>query len=172
MRIGTDGSAIKNPGPTGWAWVAEDGTFRTGGLPRSTNNVAELTAIREAILDHPDEDLHIESDSQYAINSVTVWGLKWVATGQTDRPNFELVAEIIGLLAQRAADGRPVVLEWVKAHRSDNAHPLNTAADELANAAGHRSAAGSDPDLRGVHEIDREARPASASRRPARRGRR
>lgn len=70
LRVATDGS-----GTTGkeirssWAWVSEDGRYKTGNLQYATNNYAELTAIKEAI--KIKENLLIVADSQYSINVIT-----------------------------------------------------------------------------------------------------
>lgn len=77
LRIGTDGASLGNPGAAAWAWVDERGRYGAGSWTRATNNVAELTAIREALIANPDIPLVIESDSQYAINCITEWGPAW-----------------------------------------------------------------------------------------------
>lgn len=140
IRVGTDGGCYPNPGgPGGWAWVAEDGRYGCGSFASGTNNVAELLAMREALLAFPDEPLTIEYDSQYAANSVTKWGRKWIREGDTKRANFDLVREIIGVIDARV---HKVVFEYVRGHDANNAHPLNTHADELATRmrkVGHES---------------------------------
>lgn len=162
LNIGTDGSAIGNPGPTGWAWVAEDGRYETGGLPRSTNNVAELTAIQRAVAAHPETSLLISTDSQYAMNCIVQWGPNWIKRGDTSKANFELIVSIIESIRARPA-GAAVEIQWVRSHQEDNRYPLNTAADELANAAGNRSKRREEPALSGVHQIDWERREVAAS---------
>lgn len=166
LHIGTDGSAIGNPGPTGWAWVAEDGRFETGGLPRSTNNVAELTAIQRAVAAHPETSLLISTDSQYAMNCIAKWGPNWIKRGDSSKANFELIVSIIESIRARPA-GAEVGIQWVRSHQEDNRYPLNTAADELANAAGNRSKRREDPVSSGVHVIDWERREVPVSTKPS-----
>ncbi|MFD1717887.1 ribonuclease H family protein [Georgenia deserti] len=134
--IATDGSALGNPGPTGWAWVdqrsAETGS---GGLAHGTNNIGELIAVREALRHAgPEGDLLIRADSQYVINVVTSWAPGWRRRGWRKGDgkapeNLELVKEILDLVESRT--GR-TDFEWVRGHAGDE---HNERADELAVAA-------------------------------------
>lgn len=132
LKVATDGSAQPtNPGPTGSAWVAEDGRWEAAHLGLGTNNIGELDAIRRAILAHPNTAILVQSDSQYAINCVTKWGPNWRAKGETGKKNLDLVFSIMDLVESR--QGRaPVTFEWVRGH---NGHALNEVADELADMA-------------------------------------
>ena len=141
MRIGVDGSCLSNPGPTGWAAVAEDGSYRIGWVPVGTNNIGELNAIRAALLGWPNDPLTIEIDSEYAKNAVTVWAAGWRRRGwrkRDGRPpeNLDLIQEIVGVLEERAS---PVEFVKVRGHELTNAFPLNTAADALAVTAARRA---------------------------------
>lgn len=132
----TDGSAIRNPGPTGWAWVNQrTGETGAGGLDHGTNNIGELLALRYA-LEHagPDGDLLVRADSQYVINIATSWGRGWQRRGWKKADgkvpeNLEIVQTIIALIDART--GR-TELEWVKGHAGDT---YNEIVDQLANAA-------------------------------------
>ena len=64
ITVSTDGSCLSNPGGAiGWAWINHDGTFDSGGAVSGTNQVAELTALLQAVRAHPGaEPLLIESD--------------------------------------------------------------------------------------------------------------
>lgn len=137
LRIGTDGASLGNPGAAAWAWVDERGRYGAGSWTRATNNVAELTAIREALVANPDIPLVIESDSQYAINCITVWGPAWRKNPRkaAGKKNVYLVFSILGLLDERT---EPVEFVWVRGHDATNAHPLNTAADRLASLHARR----------------------------------
>jgi ribonuclease HI len=136
--IATDGACLPtNPGPGGWAWITEDGQYDSGHKPHATNNEMELTAIWRALLafPHPTE-LHIQSDSQYSINCVTKWWMGWERNGwkrRKDQPikNVELIKSIV---TELWVTKRAVTFEWVRGH---NGHPLNEAADSLAEAAVH-----------------------------------
>ena len=76
VEIWTDGSSRYNYG--GWAFVVyedEKQQIYSGYFYPSTNNIAELYAIKEALdyfVKHPtNANLIINSDSQYAINAAT-----------------------------------------------------------------------------------------------------
>jgi ribonuclease HI len=134
--VATDGSALGNPGPTGWAWVDQTtGETGSGGLPHGTNNIGELLALREALRHAgPDPALLIRADSQYVINIATKWAKGWKRRGWRKGDgkvpeNLELVKEILALLEARR--GR-TDFEWVRGHTGD-VH--NERADELAVAA-------------------------------------
>ena len=88
-----DGSALGNPGPAGWAWYVDDECWAAGGWAESTNNRGELTAVLELLraTARTEEDLLVQADSQYVINSVTKWMKGWKRRGW------------------RKADGRPVL---------------------------------------------------------------
>lgn len=129
-----DGSALGNPGPTGWAWYVDDDCWASGGWPHGTNNMGELMAVLDLLQQtaHLDEELHVFCDSKYVIDSITKWMEGWKRKGWRKgdgKPvlNVELMKAI-----DEAMQGRRVVFEWVKGHAG---HPLNEAADVRANAA-------------------------------------
>ncbi|MHB1064595.1 MAG: RNase H family protein [Georgenia sp.] len=134
--VATDGSALGNPGPTGWAWVDQTtGETGTGGLAHGTNNIGELLALLEALRHAgPDVDLLVRADSQYVINIATTWGRSWQKRGWRKgdgKPpeNLELVQAILAELDARS--GR-TDFEWVRGHAGDE---HNERADVLAVAA-------------------------------------
>lgn len=129
LKIATDGGCWPNPGPGGWAWVAQDGRYEAGSFGAGTNNVAELLAIKHALLAFPDEPIEIIYDSQYAANSVTVWGPAWRRKGVTEKANIELIFSIIDIYQARPAHA-PVTWTHVRGHRG---HDLNEQADQLAS---------------------------------------
>ncbi len=136
MRIeaGADGSALGNPGPTGWAWYIDEDRWRAGGFAHGTNNIGELVAVLDLLQQTAveNEKLHIICDSTYVINTITKWMAGWKRKGWRKgdgKPVQNL--EIIQALDE-AMTGRDVTFEWVKGHTG---HPLNEAADKLANAA-------------------------------------
>nr|KEP23061.1 hypothetical protein DA06_12755 [Georgenia sp. SUBG003] len=141
--MATDGSALGNPGPTGWAWVDQGtGESGSGGLPHGTNNIGELLALREA-LRHvgPGPNLLIRADSQYVINIATKWAKGWKRRGWRKGDgkvpeNLELIKEIDALLEARR--GR-TDFEWVRGHTGDE---HNERADELAVAAAKAASSG------------------------------
>ena len=129
-----DGSALGNPGPAGWAWYVDEDCWAAGGWPESTNNRGELTAVLELLraTAGTGEDLLIQADSQYVINSLTKWRHGWKRRGwrkADGKPvlNDDLMKELDAALA-----GRTVRFEWVRGHVG---HPMNEAADSRARAA-------------------------------------
>jgi ribonuclease HI len=144
-----DGASKGNPGPAGWAWVVADETespdrWEAGPLGRTTNNVAELTALEQLLAaTDPDVPLEVRMDSQYAMKAVTTWLPGWKRNGwktAAGKPvaNQELVVRIDELL-----DGRSVDFRYVPAHQVDG-DPLNDFADRAASqAATVQEAAGS-----------------------------
>lgn len=135
----SDGATKGNPGPSAWAWVLADadGTvlrWRAGPLGRATNNIAELTALRELLLEvGPEVELEARLDSQYTINAVTKWlpawkRNGWMTAGKKPVANAELIREIDALLATRN-----VRFVHVAAHQV-NGDKYNDLADRAASA--------------------------------------
>lgn len=139
--VATDGSALGNPGPTGWAWVDQTtGETGSGGLAHGTNNIGELLALLEALRHAgPAVDLLVRADSQYVINIATKWAKGWKSRGWRKGDgkvpeNLELVQAIDAELEART--GR-TDFEWVRGHAGDE---HNERADALAVAAARAAA--------------------------------
>lgn len=126
FEVGTDGACRGNPGPGSWAVVGEDGSGSAGARPATTNNIMELTAIREALLDYADMPLRVKSDSTYAVKSALG---QWSARLTGSTKNGALIAEVREALAAHP----DAELVWVRGHDATNSQPLNTAADALCN---------------------------------------
>ncbi|WP_265521636.1 ribonuclease H family protein [Oerskovia flava] len=143
ITVSTDGSCLRNPGGAiGWAWINHDGTFDSGGAASGTNQIAELTALLQAVRSHPGEQpLLIESDSQYAIKCSSEWVVAWKrkgwkTAGGTPVKNLEIVQAIDTAITARRG---PVRFRWVRGHVGD---PFNERADQLAGLAAQEWAAG------------------------------
>ena len=146
LTVGTDGACSGNPGPTGWSWVGQDGTWAAGSLLRSTNQVGELLGLLNAIRDHDDVvELTVELDSAYAMQTYAAWmdnhaRRGWVTQAGKPTSNREVIEQLIAVRdARRAAGLPPVRLVKVKGH---SGHPLNEAADDRAVRARNRAARG------------------------------
>lgn len=143
ITVSTDGSALGNPnGPMGWAWAdhpthetrghAHGGDCDAGGATNGTNQIGELCAVLEALRTHPgDEELVIETDSQYAINCSTKWVHGWKRNGWKNSKkepvkNAELIRAIDDEIHRRKGRVRFV---WVKGHAGNAG---NEKVDELA----------------------------------------
>ncbi len=154
ILVGTDGSCVKNPGPTGWAYVADDGTSACGGLITGTNNIGELLAVENALRDFADRPLVIQADSSYTIGCSTTWASGWARNGWRNSKkeivaNVEIVQAIYALMQARRDCGTPVFFQKVKAHLTDvSVWPLNVAADALAGQASARAARGDVAEVR------------------------
>ena len=129
-----DGSALGNPGPAGWAWYVDEGCWAAGGWPESTNNRGELTAVLELLraTAGAGEDLLVQADSQYVINSLTRWMKGWKRRGWRKADGRPVLNDDLMRRLDEALRGRKVRFEWVRGHVG---HPLNEAADARARAA-------------------------------------
>ena len=135
-----DGATKGNPGPSAWAWVLADADgvvlrWRSGPLGHATNNIAELTALRELLVEvGPGARVEARLDSQYTINAVTKWlpawkKNGWMTAGKKPVANADLIREIDALLGSR-----DVVFVHVAAHQV-NGDPYNDLADRAASAS-------------------------------------
>lgn len=129
-----DGSALGNPGPSGWGWYADDDHWASGGWAHGTNNMGELMAVLDLLQQtaHVDDELHVICDSTYVINTITKWMAGWKRRGWKKgdgKPvmNLQLIQAL-----DAAMQGRRVRFEWVKGHTG---HVLNEEADRLATSA-------------------------------------
>ncbi|WP_240645842.1 ribonuclease H [Georgenia sp. SYP-B2076] len=134
--VATDGSALGNPGPTGWAWVDQTtGETGAGGLEHGTNNIGELLALLEALRHAgPEVDLLVRADSQYVINIATKWAKGWKRRGwlKGDGKVPENLALVQAIDAELGARTGRTDFEWVRGHAGDEHNEL---ADSLAVGA-------------------------------------
>lgn len=129
----TDGSAIGNPGPGGWAFVVPDGPWACGCEPDTTNQRMELTAAARAVaaLGGP---LLVVSDSKYVVDCFNQrWWQGWHRRGWLNSQkqpvaNRDLWEPFIDAVLRRG----DVSFEWVKGHAGEAG---NEAADQMANEA-------------------------------------
>jgi len=132
-HVWTDGACRGNPGPGGWAWVADDGRWARGAEARSTNQRMEIKAAYEAVLAH-EGPLTVVSDSTYVVNCFRDgWWRGWLARDWRNsqrKPvaNRDLWEPFVELCQSRG----DVTFEWVKGHAGDE---MNDIADRLAVAA-------------------------------------
>lgn len=147
--VTTDGSCFPNDGTGNGGWAAViriqglAAQETSGGLRKSTtapvtNNVAELTAVLEGLRALPDtiRTVLIRTDSQYTMNSLTIWHSGWKARGwRTSQgepvKNRPLIETILAEIAKRDS----VSFEWTKGHSTDID---NCRCDELALNERHK----------------------------------
>ncbi len=88
VKIYTDGSCLKNPGPGGWAALLVLGQTEkliSGGQKDTTNNQMELKAAIEGLkaLKRPCE-VRLYADSQYVVKGMKHWVSDWQKTPLED----------------------------------------------------------------------------------------
>jgi ribonuclease HI len=137
----TDGGAIGNPGPGGWAAVLVQGNKllgrRFGRATHTTNNRMELCALIAAFqMVDADQPVVIHSDSDLCVKTITTWARGWERRGWRRKggpiANLELVQEAYAL-----AQARPLArLRWIKAHSGNrwNEYADTLATGELQNS--------------------------------------
>jgi ribonuclease HI len=130
IDVYTDGSSYNGEG--GWAYVIvnEDKNIeKSGKIKNSTNNIAEITAIYQAIL-NTKEDIKIYTDSKYCIGCFTVWYKNWMNNGWKTKSgyqvkNMNLIKSTLSLMKDRN-----ITFEHVKGHSGNK---YNELVDRLAN---------------------------------------
>ncbi|MEW2636064.1 ribonuclease H, partial [Streptomyces sp. NPDC048389] len=144
-----DGASKGNPGPAAWAWVVGDAdgrvvSWEAGPLGRATNNVAELTALRELLRStDPVTPLEVRMDSQYAMKAVTTWLPGWRRKGWRTASGGPVANQDLVMAIDTLLTGRDVTFVHTPAHQVDG-DPLNAAADAAASrTAVTQQAAGS-----------------------------
>lgn len=123
ITIYTDGACQGNPGPAGAGAILIYGPHIKKvwkGLGVSTNNIAEITAIKIALESITDKTKKIKviTDSKYAIGQLS--------QGWNVNKNKELIYEV-----REIVDQFDIEFEWVKGHNGDK---WNEEADRLAVA--------------------------------------
>lgn len=127
ITLFTDGSAIGNPGPGGWAVLLRTNgrdQLLSGCCPETTNNRMELTAVLEGLtqLDGPDT-VTIVTDSEYVRGALSL--------GWKRKANLDLLAALDRLLAPHR-----VSFQVVRGH---SGHPENELVDTAARAQAERA---------------------------------
>jgi ribonuclease HI len=134
VEIFTDGACKGNPGPGGWGVVLRSGAHvkeMHGGVPATTNNRMELTAVIEGLAALTRRcNVKLFTDSQYVQKGISVWIHDWKRRGwrtADKKPvkNVDLWQRLEQLAAQHEVEWK-----WVKGHAG---HPENERADQLAN---------------------------------------
>lgn len=133
IEIFTDGSSRGNPGPGGYGVILRCGEHYkeiSGGVPETTNNRMELTAVivgLEAVR-RTNAEIVLYSDSKYVVDSVNKgWVFGWERKNFEKRLNADLWVRFLAVYRRHR-----VRFVWVKGH-ADN--PMNNRCDQLAVAA-------------------------------------
>ena len=136
IKIYTDGSCLKNPGPGGWAAVIiENGQKRiiSGGEKNTTNNQMELLATIKALEEFSNkENITIITDSKYVKDGITIWIQKWEINNW--KTSNKQSVKNIHLWKKLAELNNKHIVEWtwIKGHSND---PLNDLVDQMAKKA-------------------------------------
>ena len=116
-----------------------DSVSRALNVPKHTNNIAELTAIKESLklidsnkVDKINYPINIYTDSEYSLNVITKWYPNWSDKQKSTKQNIPLIKEIYELCIKL----NPQIIH-IKAHTgNDDEHSLgNAVADQLATDA-------------------------------------
>ena len=133
LKIWTDGSCNYRDRLGGWAYIIEDqfGNIQSnrGGLRKTTNQRAEMTAAIQALSSVPDNtELILISDSEYLLKGISIWMEKWSRTGWKVK-NPDLWKKIYDIIDDK---NLWVHCRWVKGHSNNE---YNNECDRLASLA-------------------------------------
>jgi ribonuclease HI len=128
LTIYTDGSAIGNPGPAGWAYVRSDGQEDSGYIGCVGNNVAELTAVWQALQSCPEG-----ARVQIVTDSRNVMG--WLAGGWK-RKDPHICRTIEAIAETTQSRNLRVTYRQIAGHSN---HPDNERAHALAEGAARQT---------------------------------
>jgi len=136
LFIFTDGSAIGNPGPAGWAAIVIQGAKRqeiTGSVPWSTVSEMELRAAVEALRRTPvGARIELRSDSELLIHGMRFRVFHWRRYCWRNSRGFELHHQELWHELLMLSANRTIRWLWVKGH---SGHPIQSRADALAYQA-------------------------------------
>lgn len=135
VKIYTDGSCLKNPGPGGWAALLVLGQTEkliSGGQKDTTNNQMELKAAIEGLkaLKRPCE-VRLYADSQYVVKGMKHWVSDWQKRHWKTSSNKPVANQEFWQELVEAAKPHQITWHWVKAHAG---HPENERVDQAALA--------------------------------------
>lgn len=139
-----DGSAVGNPGPSGWACILKlkfGGQERvvTGSHPASTNNRAELMAAIDGLraLTQPCR-IELISDSQYLKKGITEWLPRWQANGWVAASGKPVLNQDLWHQLEQLVQQHEIQWSWTRGHGAD---ADQNRADQLALHAARQQAA-------------------------------
>ena len=142
IHIFTDGSAIRNPGPGGWAAVLIRGSKSwemSGASPWTTISEMELQAAVEALRSVPaGSHVELSSDSELLIHGMRFRVFRWQRFGWRNSRGFELQHQDLWRELIQLNELRTIRWRWVKGH---SGHPIQSRADAIAYQAARAVAA-------------------------------
>jgi ribonuclease HI len=133
LYIVTDGSAIGNPGPGGWAAVLNQGRRSweiSGGDRTTTSSEMELVAAVRALEGIQNgTKIELRSDSRLLIDGMRFYVRRWKKDGWSNRRGKKLQHQDLWLELLRLDERLHIRWRWVRGH---NQHPTQCRADSLA----------------------------------------
>jgi ribonuclease HI len=133
IQIVTDGSAIGNPGPGGWAAIFNYRGRRwrlSGSAQITTASEMELTAAIEALRSlHVSSQVTLCSDSEYLIRGMRYLADRWETQGWLNSRGAPLRDREYWKYLLRLRDLHTIRWQWVRGH---DGHPSQVEADALA----------------------------------------
>ncbi|MEC7028198.1 MAG: ribonuclease HI [Pseudomonadota bacterium] len=136
VKLYTDGACSGNPGPGGWGalmiWNGHEKEM-SGGVPETTNNRMELTAVIEGLKALNRECVvEVYTDSKYVMQGITEWMAGWKAKGWKTAAKKPVKNQDLWIALDEQVQSHTVKFHWVKGHAG---HPENERADSLATSA-------------------------------------
>ncbi|HIF25956.1 MAG TPA: ribonuclease HI [Micavibrio sp.] len=136
VKLYTDGACSGNPGPGGWGalmiWNGHEKEM-SGGVPETTNNRMELTAVIEGLKALNRECVvEVYTDSKYVMQGITEWMAGWKAKGWKTAAKKPVKNQDLWIALDEQVQSHSVKFHWVKGHAG---HPENERADSLATSA-------------------------------------
>lgn len=132
----TDGSALENPGPGGYASVVRCGdqlVTLSKGYFRTTNNRMEMMGVIATMEEFgPNAQFEFYSDSAYVINGSTSWVKNWYRNDWFTRGGEPVKNKDLWIMMNELLKVNKVKFIKVKAH---SGVPDNEQADQLAKEA-------------------------------------
>ena len=141
FQVFTDGGSHGNPGPSAWAMIVYDEYgerkgSKSGTFNCATNNIAEMTAILEALkwANKHKVKIEISTDSDYSMQGCQSWMHGWAKNGWINSKkevvkNKELWQELYSAYNEYTIiHGHPVTMIKVKGH---SGNPQNDEVDAL-----------------------------------------
>ena len=133
IKIYTDGSCLKNPGPGGWAaLIIENGEKRviSGSEKDTTNNQMELLATIKALEEFSNrKNITIVTDSKYVKDGITDWIKNWKINNWKSANKKPVKNKDLWIKLDNSCRKHKVSWKWVKAHAGNK---FNNLVDELA----------------------------------------
>ena len=136
IHIFTDGSAIRNPGPGGWAAVLIRGSKSweiSGASPWTTISEMELMAAVEALRPIPEGSLvELRSDSELLIHGMRFRVFRWQRQGWRNSRGLDLQYQELWSELIQLNERLNIRWRWIRGH---SGHPVQTRVDALAYRA-------------------------------------